>query len=204
MISRRNKEHAVPQILRMLYSVNWCRAIEKKSVVHRKISRYLHKTKAIVLATFFLVHWAKFHLSSIDIMKVSLFGYIIYFAASQLIDNIRINEFWQKWWYKEKEFGLIDIVVDGEDGASLWQYLIYLWNRIFFWWNFAISKSLYWNGCHFILYACSPVPFLFTRVSLNHISLITCWNIYYDAHLLEWKVQTKVATATITDNRTML
>ena len=88
MISRRNKEHAVPQILRMLYSVNWCRAIEKKSVVHRKISRYLHKTKAIVLATFFLVHWAKFHLSSIDIMKVSLFGYIIYFAASQLIDNI--------------------------------------------------------------------------------------------------------------------
>ncbi len=54
---------------------------QERSIMLHKYLGYLHKTSATVLTIFSTMTQAKFHLSSIIIVRVSLFGYVIYFIG---------------------------------------------------------------------------------------------------------------------------
>ena len=60
-----------------LNSIRWF-CSKDKFILHRKYFRYFHKTNSIVFTTTSAIKRAKFHLSSIIITYVRLFGYAFY------------------------------------------------------------------------------------------------------------------------------
>ena len=66
------------------YSLEYCRPIEKFVMVCLYF-RHLHKTTTSVFTMPFAFKAAKFHVSTMIITEVSIFGYVIYFSAEVCI-----------------------------------------------------------------------------------------------------------------------
>ena len=68
-----------PVLLWMQYSFKWYRS-KDKCIMWCWYLRYLHKTNTIVFTIISAIKEAKLHVSSKNISRVSLFGYVIYYS----------------------------------------------------------------------------------------------------------------------------